>query len=102
MTAMKKLLAGLMLAATLALTACSDYTGDAVVEDKSHSETYVYYTTVTVDKSSFPVANIVPESWSVQLRGADGESFSIDIDEDYYDWVEKGRTVRLDHGEIIP
>lgn len=97
---MKKLFAALALISVLALTACSDYTGDAVVDGKSFSPGYTYVSMMTVDKSTIPIVNTVPDSWDVSLHDSKGETFTISVNQDDYNWAENGRTVHLEHGEI--
>jgi hypothetical protein len=97
---MKKLFAAFALISVLALTACSDYTGDAVVDGKSFSPGYTTVNLIQMDKSLIPVTNTVPDSWYLSLHDPAGKTFSVYISKDDYDWVESGRTVHLEHGAI--
>jgi hypothetical protein len=100
MRRMKKLFAAFALISVLALTACSDYTGDAVVDEKAYSHGYSYLTMMNVNNSVIPITNYVPDSWHVALHDPAGKAFEISVSKADYEWVESGRTIHLNHGEI--
>lgn len=101
MVRMKKVLAALALVSVLALTACSDYTGDAVVDGKEYHPGYSYTSLISVNNSLIPMTNFVPDDWTVALHGTDGKSFTIDVSKAGFDFAEQGATVHLDHGQMV-
>lgn len=98
---MKKLPACVALLSVLALTACSDYTGDAVINDKTYHPGYSYTSMVSVNNSLIPMTSYVPDDWTVTLHGTDGKQFSIDVSEAVYNLAEQGAKVHLEHGRIV-
>jgi hypothetical protein len=101
LTAMKGAAAVLVLASAVTVSSCSaPYSGDAVVDGKTHTAARTTTTTASNGKYSWPVTKRVPEAWRVKLHGAGGQTIDVKVNQAQYDQIEQGETLRIDNGQL--